>query len=191
MKRKTTKTKATRPRRTAVRRRTASSAPRTAQPASGWRERLARELPLMGHRNWIVIADAAYPAQCRPGIETIDTGTDQIRVVQTVLDMLDRSQHVRPIIHLDLELMHVSEELAPGINAYRTALDAILNDRTVQSVPHEELIARLDKAGEVFRVLVLKTTLTLPYTSVFAQLDCGYWSAESEARLRRVMQGGL
>jgi hypothetical protein len=24
----------------------------------------------------------------------------------------------------------------------------------------------------------------LPYTSVFIQLDCGYWSAEAEQRLR-------
>ena len=38
---------------------------------SGWEQLLEERLPLFGHRNWIVVADAAYPAQCRPGIETI------------------------------------------------------------------------------------------------------------------------
>jgi hypothetical protein len=29
--------------------------------------------------------------------------------------------------------------------------------------------------------------MTLPYTSVFLQLDCGYWSADAERRLREAM----
>ncbi len=28
-----------------------------------WQQRLSERLPLLGHRNWIVIADSAYP--CR------------------------------------------------------------------------------------------------------------------------------
>jgi hypothetical protein len=32
-----------------------------------------------------------------------------------------------------------------------------------------------------------KTNLTLPYTSVFLQIDCGYWSADAERRLRDAM----
>lgn len=156
---------------------------------SAWRQRLIDELPALGHRNWIVVADAAYPTQCRPGIETIATGADQLEVVEVVVGMLDRSRHVRPIIHLDLELQHLSEELAPGIDAYRNRLGRLLAGRVVQSVPHEELIAELDKAGQVFRILILKTMLMLPYTSVFAQLDCGYWSTEAEAKLREAMKG--
>jgi hypothetical protein len=35
---------------------------------------------------------------------------------------------------------------------------------------------------------VLKTNMTLPYTSVFIELDCGYWSPEAEARLRAAME---
>jgi len=31
-------------------------------------------LPLFGHRNWIVVADSAYPAHSMPGIETIVSG---------------------------------------------------------------------------------------------------------------------
>jgi hypothetical protein len=36
-------------------------------------------------------------------------------------------------------------------------------------------------------VLVLKTRLTIPYTSVFIRLECGYWSADAEKRLRAAM----
>jgi hypothetical protein len=36
-------------------------------------------------------------------------------------------------------------------------------------------------------VVLIKTPLTIPYTSVFVELDCGYWSPESEAALRARM----
>jgi hypothetical protein len=29
--------------------------------------------------------------------------------------------------------------------------------------------------------------MTIPYTSVFFELDCGYWSAAAEQRLRKAM----
>jgi hypothetical protein len=29
--------------------------------------------------------------------------------------------------------------------------------------------------------------MTKPYTSVFLQLDCAYWNADSEAELRRAL----
>ena len=38
--------------------------------------------------------------------------------------------------------------------------------------------------SKMFNVLLLKTDMVLPYTSVFLQLDCGYWNAEKEQRLR-------
>jgi hypothetical protein len=38
--------------------------------------------------------------------------------------------------------------------------------------------------GAAFRVLILKTTLAIPYTSVFVNPDCAYWSADAERRLR-------
>ncbi len=52
---------------------------------------------------------------------------------------------------------------------------------------HEQIIARLDQAAQVFRVLIIKTDLTIPYTTVFFELDCGYWSAEAEQRLRQAI----
>ncbi len=152
-----------------------------------WQARLAEELAVMGHRNWVVVADSAYPAQARAGIETIATGEEQIETVRAVLQAIDGVNHVRPIIYLDRELQSVSETDAPGIEAYRRELELLLQGRDVRSIPHAELIAKLDEAAKTFRVLILKTNLTLPYTSVFLELDCGYWSAEAEKRLRDKM----
>src|ERR1700733_11277413 len=43
----------------------------SAPGVSDWKTVLVDRLPLYGHRNWIVIADSAYPAQTASGIETI------------------------------------------------------------------------------------------------------------------------
>lgn len=146
-------------------------------------------LPLFGHRNWIVVADSAYPAQARDGIETVVSGGDQLVVLEQVLDRLAASRHVKPVIYADQELAFVAEEDAPGVSAYRERLAALLGGREAKALPHEDIIALLDAAGQTFRVLIIKTTMTIPYTSVFLQLDCAYWSAEAEGRLRAAIDG--
>ncbi len=156
--------------------------------APEWEPELNRILPLFGHRNWIVIADAAYPAQSNPGIETIVADVDQLRTVGTVLEHIATCKHVRANIYLDQELEFLEEQDAPGITAYRRNLAALLNGAGVQKLPHEQIIARLDQCAQVFNVLIIKTNLTLPYTSVFLELDCGYWNVEAEERLRKAMQ---
>jgi hypothetical protein len=156
--------------------------------AADWQEELTKELPLLGHRNWIVIADSAYPAQSRLGIKTITTEGDQLDVVKTVFAALGKSHHVRPVVFTDAELKYVPEQHAKGITSYREELGKLLAGLQISAVPHEELIGRLDKAGETFRIMILKTKMTLPYTSVFIHLDCGYWSPEAEKKLREAMK---
>jgi D-ribose pyranose/furanose isomerase RbsD len=160
----------------------------TAVAADNWKEKLQKELPLLGHRNWIVVADAAYPLQTAPGIETIYVQADQLEVVKGVLAKLARTKHVKPTIYTDAEMKFVAESNAPGIAAYRDALARIMAGRQVQVLPHEQIIGKLDEAGKTFKVLLIKTTLTKPYTSVFFQLECGYWNAESEKQLRDAMK---
>ena len=155
-----------------------------------WKEKLQKELPLLGHRNWIVVADAAYPLQTAPGIETIYVAADQLEVVQGVIAELAKTKHVKPTIYMDAEMKFVAEKNAPGISAYREALEKILANQTVQVLPHEQIIGKLDEAGKTFKVLLIKTPLTLPYTSVFFQLECGYWNAESEQQLRAALAAG-
>ncbi len=169
----------------------------SADPSTDWRVRLNQQLQLMGHRNWVAVVDSAYPLQTSPGVETIETNDDQLQVVQTVLDQIAKAKHVRPVIFTDAELKLVPESDAKGVTAYRESLSKLLSsvksstppqgNPEAQSLPHEEIISKLDEAGKTFHILILKTTLTIPYTSVFIRLDCGYWSADAEKRLREAM----
>jgi len=162
---------------------------RSPAPQSDWKTDLKRELPLLGHRNWIVIADSAYPWQTSLGVETVDTRADQIEVTKAVLEALSHVEHVRPIIFMDSELPFVPEKDAKGVEAYRKEIAAVLGSRKVTTLPHEQIISKLDEAGKTFHVLLLKTKMTIPYTSVFMQLNCGYWSDEAEQRMREAIAG--
>ncbi|MDX6765315.1 MAG: RbsD/FucU domain-containing protein [Candidatus Methylacidiphilales bacterium] len=152
--------------------------------AAEWKDTLKESLPLLGHRNWIVIADSAYPWQVSPGVKTINTGATQEEVTRAVLQALAGTQHVKPTIYIDRELEFVSEKDAPGVTAYRNQLAKILAGLAMTKLPHEEIITKLDEAGKTFHVLLLKTNMTIPYTSVFLKLECGYWNKDSEKRLR-------
>ena len=155
---------------------------------SDWEKTMKDRVPLYGHRNWVVVADSAYPAQARGGIETIVTGADQPAVLERVVATLRASRHVKPAVYTDQELKFVAEQDAPGISAYRDRLANLLEGFTSKALPHEEIISRLDRAGQTFRVLVIKTNLTIPYTSVFFELDCAYWNTAAENRLRLAMR---
>ena len=158
--------------------------------SSNWEEVLKDRLPLYGHRNWIVIADSAYPAQSSGGVETIVAGGEQTEALATTLALLSECKHVKPTIYTDQELNFVAESDARGVTSYREHLDRLLKERNVRVLPHEEIIAKLDQVGEMFRVLLIKTDMCIPYTSVFFELECGYWNAEAEKRLRTAMKAG-
>ena len=153
-----------------------------------WESQLNAVLPLYGHRNWIVVADAAYPAQSKPGIETLVSGDDQIPVVRKVLAAIVAAKHIRANVYTDRELAFVAELDAPGVRDYRQQLDAVLHGAHVHQLPHEQIIHKLDQAAQLVRILIVKTEMTIPYTSVFFELDCGYWNAEAEERLRQAIQ---
>lgn len=156
--------------------------------APAWTDVLAGYLPALGHRNWIVVADSAFPLQVSPGIETIVTGEGHFAVLDKVLKMVDGAKHIRPKIWLDRELASVTEDLAPGADETKRRLEKMLEGRGAQPVLHEDLIAKLDQAGRAFKIVMVKTTLAVPYTTVFLELDCGYWPAENEAKMREKMK---
>jgi hypothetical protein len=161
--------------------------PSQAAAQSVWQSRVMQEMPLLGHRNWILIVDSAYPLQSSPGIETIETGASHLDVVRYVLGAVNNSIHVRPLIYMDKELPFVPDDDAPGASAYRDQIQKLLADYTIESIPHERLISQIDETSKEFHVLVLKTTMTVPYSSVFIRLDCKYWSADAEERMRSRM----
>jgi hypothetical protein len=153
-----------------------------------WAHILKDRLKLYGHRNWVVIADSAYPAQSKQGIETIAADDEQATVVERAFAILRECKHVRPAIYTDEELRFVPEEDAPGVTVYRNQLARLLSGYEASSLPHEENIAMLDRVGETFRVLLIKTTMQIAYTSVFVELQCGYWNTQAEDRLRAVIR---
>jgi hypothetical protein len=159
----------------------------TSSGPSDWQAKVVAALPLLGHRNWILVVDSAYPLQASAGIETVETNASQLEVVQYVLGAINHSIHVRPLIYMDSELPFVSDQDAPGASTYREQVAGLLHPYPLESLPHDKVIANIDEASKLFHVLVLKTNMTIPYTSVFIRLDCKYWSADAEKRLRQKM----
>jgi hypothetical protein len=154
----------------------------------GWERQLRGTLPLFGHRNWIVIADAAYPAQSKPGIETVLAADDHLTVVRKAFAAIGNCKHIRANIRMDKELRFLAESDTPGVMAYRRQLDTLFQGVDRSESLHEQIIARLDQSATLFRILIIKTEMTIPYTSIFFELECGYRSAEAEERMRLAMQ---
>ncbi len=153
-----------------------------------WRQELKNQLQLHGHRNWILVVDAAYPYQSKPAIKTIATGEKQLVVVKEVLEAVENAQHIYPEVFLDKEIDFVPEKEAKGIEVYKKELYKLLEGKNVTKELHEELISTIDEAAKTFNILLLKTDLTIPYTSVFLRLDCGYWNGEQETKMRERMK---
>lgn len=149
-----------------------------------WRDEVEAVLPLLGHRNGILVADMAFPLLTASGVQTVWTGTEVLTVLDFLLRILGRQKHIRPVAWRDKELEFVQEAWAPGIGAFREKLGQKLSGIPVHELPHEDLIAKLSERGQRFRIFVLKTRTCLPYTSIYLELECGYWDARREEALR-------
>jgi hypothetical protein len=155
---------------------------------SGWQQQLDKELPLLGHRNWILVVDKAFPMQTSPGMEVINTDEKLLPVLRYALQRIHESTHVKPIIYTDKEIGYITETQSPGVGAYKSQLKDVLGSMGVQSLLHDSVFVRMDASSKLFKILVLKTNETLAYSSVFLQLDCAYWNAEKEGQLREAMK---
>jgi hypothetical protein len=159
------------------------------QEKSSWKQVLEEDLNLLGHRNWILVVDKAFPEQSSPGMKYMYVEQDLLPTLEYVLGALDNSTHVKPIIYQDKELSYITEEQVPGIEAFRSDVAKILENRTVNTLLHDDVFGMLDESSSLFRVLVIKTSCTFPYTSIFLQLDCSYWGPDNEQQLREKMSG--
>lgn len=158
-----------------------------ADPLPAWEDVLAEDLNLLGHRNWILVVDKAFPEQSSSGMKYLYVEEELLPTLEYVLRQVEGSTHVAPIIYRDKELDYITEEQVPGIEAFRRESAGILEGKEVNTLLHDEVFGMLDASASLFRVLVIKTACTLPYTSVFLQLDCAYWDAEDEGLLRERM----
>ncbi len=157
-------------------------------PDGNWKKQLNEQLPLLGHRNWILVVDKAFPAQNAPGIVTINTGEALLPVLQYTLDQINSSTHVKPLIFTDKELNYITVAQVPEIVKFKSKLFKIIPEEQAQTLLHDSVFVKIAKASELFRIVVLKTEQVIPYSSVFLQLDCKYWPAENEKLLRESMR---
>ena len=153
-----------------------------------WRGSVNHQVNQLGYQNWIIITEASFPARNRPGFRQINADEEVAEVVDYVLNALEETQHVRPRIYLTRELRSVDNNFAPGIEDMRKRITTALHGYEPTELDQQSLLTLTDSANKNFEVLVIRTPTALPYTSVFMELQPGYWDAESEDRLRGTIE---
>ena len=149
-----------------------------------WQGAVDRQAAQLGYRNWIVIAEASFPAHSRPGVRQVAAPVEIPEAVDYVLNALEQTENVRPHVYLTRELSSVENDFAPGIDEFRKRIQASLHGHEPTVLDQQSLLTLLEDANRSFDVLVIRTQSALPYASVFLELQPGYWDAESETRLR-------
>jgi D-ribose pyranose/furanose isomerase RbsD len=153
-----------------------------------WHAAVDRQAGQLGYRNWIVIAEASFPAQNRPGVRQVTASVDVPEALDYVLSALEQTENVRPHIYVSRELRSVENDFAPGIDELRKRLKDSLHGHEAAELEQQSLLTLLQDANRSFDVLVIRTTTALPYSSVFLELQPGYWDVDSETRLREKIE---
>lgn len=154
------------------------------QSGQSWQAAVDRQAGQLGYRNWIVIAEASFPAHSRPGIRQVNASADIPATLDYVLNTLEQTENVRPQLYVTRELRSVENDFAPGIDDLRKRLQNSLHGHETTELDQQSLLTLLEDANRSFDVLVIRTSTALPYSSVFLELQPGYWDVDSETRLR-------
>ncbi len=153
---------------------------------NNWKHDLQELLPLLGHRNWILVVDKAFPLQTAAGMTYLNSGEEMDQALSYVLEAVEGSSHIKPVVYVDRELS-VLKHIGKEEGEVAAKLEDTLKDYEVEHILHEEVFAKLEAASKMFHVVVIKTESTVAYSSVFMELDCGYWTAEKEGALRELL----
>lgn len=149
-----------------------------------WKQEIHHEVNQLGTRNWIVIAEASFPNHNRPGVRLVSADAEIPEVIDYVIQSLESTQYVSPKVYLTQELEAVEEDFAPGIGILRQDIHTALHGHDANHLEQDSLLTLLESANETFDVLVIQTNTALPYSSVFFELEPGYWDSDSENHLR-------
>ncbi len=155
---------------------------------TAWQGAVDRQAAQLGYRNWIVIAEASFPAHNQPGIRQINAPVEVPEALDYVLQTMERTENVRPQVYLTRELRSVENDFAPGIDIMRNRIHGALHGHEATELDQQSLLTLMEDANRNFDVLVVRTQTALPYSSVFLELRPGYWDADSESRLRDRIQ---
>src|SRR6478752_5924212 len=150
----------------------------------GWQAAVDRQVGQLGYRNWIVVAEASFPAHSRPGIRQVNAAADIPETLDYVLRTLEQTENVRPQVYVTRELRAVENDFAPGIDDLRKRMQSSFHGHETTELDQQSLLTLLEDANRSFDVLVIRTPTALPYSSVFLELQPGYWDVDSESRLR-------
>ncbi len=92
-----------------------------------WRAAVDSQASQLGYRNWIVIAEASFPAHSRSGVRQVTAPVEIPEAVDYVLQALERTENVRPQVYLTRELRSVENDFAPGIDELRRRIQGSLH----------------------------------------------------------------
>ena len=159
--------------------------------SQSWKDELHSALLKIGYRNWIVVADASFPLHSQPGIDTIIVPVEIPETVDQVIRSIDQTQHISPSFYTSRELQFVRNNAAPGITQFKATLEQSLHGYHTRSLEENLLLESINNTKKHYSVLVIKTATALPYSSVFIELDSGYWDSQSEQKLRGGMNHSL
>lgn len=154
-----------------------------------WATGLDAELRPMGFGNWIIISESSFPAHSGRGVRTVMVDGEIPEVIDHIVDYYDNSENVTPSFNTAREFPFVENDRAPGADEYRKTLKKALHGHEVREMDHRSLALLAQRNSGKFAVLVVKTKTALPYSSVFVELDTGYWDGDSEDALRDKMRG--
>jgi hypothetical protein len=152
------------------------------QPA--WQTAVDQQAAQLGYRNWIIIAEASFPAQNRPGVRQVVADVDVPEALDYVLHALEQTENLRPQVYVTREIRSVENDFAPGVDELRKRTKNALHGRETTELDQQSLLTLMQDANRNFDVLVIRTRTALPYSSIFIELQPGYWDVDSETRLR-------
>lgn len=158
------------------------------QSGNDWKGAVATQVNQLGYRNWIVVTEASFPAHSRPGIRQVSAPVEIPEAVDFVLRAIEQTEHVRPRIYISREIRSVENDYAPGVEELRKRISASLHSHESTELDHQALLTLIEDANRSFDVLVVRTNTAVPYSSVFMELQPGYWDSDSEQHLREKMQ---
>lgn len=153
-----------------------------------WKHAVDHQVRNLGYKNWIVIAEASFPAHSVNGIQQVAAPVEVPEAVDYVLRSLEKTENLRPTIYVPRELRSVENDFAPGIDQVREELKKALHGHEPTEIDQQSLLTVMEDANRNFTILVIRTGSALPYASVFMELQPGYWDSQSESRLRKRIQ---
>jgi L-fucose mutarotase/ribose pyranase (RbsD/FucU family) len=155
------------------------------EPYRDWKSSVDHHSKQLGYKNWIIISEAAFPAQNRSKMKQIYADAEVPEVLDHLLHSLERNQHVQPTIYQTRELRSLENDFAPGIDQLRERISSALHSHEPIELDQQSLLTLLESTEQNYQVLLIRTPTALPYSTVFLELKPGYWDADSEEHLRK------